>query len=233
MSSVFIVTGTRKGIGRHLAERYLAKGHRVAGCSRKPAGIEHEGYVHFELDVSDEKAVIAMVRDVKRRFGKVDVLLNNAGVAAMNHLITTPLSAVRDTFATNVFGSFLFLRETAKVMMSARNGSIVNFSTVAVPLRLEGEAAYAASKAAIVSLTEIAARELAPFGIRVNAVGPTPVLTDLVRDVPKEKLDALVKRQAIPRMGDYDDVANVVDFFIDERSRFVTGQTLYLGGVVG
>jgi 3-oxoacyl-[acyl-carrier protein] reductase len=233
LSRVFIVTGARKGIGRHLAEHYLAQGHIVAGCSRQDSSLTHERYHHYPLDVADEKAVIAMVRDVARRHGTIDVVLNNAGVAAMNHLLATPLAGVQATFATNFVGSFLFLREAAKVMVRKRSGCIVNFSTVAVPMRLEGEAAYAASKAALVSLTEIAARELAPFGIRVNAVGPTPVLTDLIRTVPKEKIDGLLARQAIPRLGELDDVANVVDFFVSERSRFITGQTLYLGGVVG
>ena len=110
---------------------------------------------------------------------------------------------------------------------------IVNFATVATPLRLEGEAIYAASKAAIESLTQILAREFSELGIRVNAVGPTPVPTDLVKYVPKEKMDALLARQAVKRWGTMDDVANVVDFFLRPESDFITGQILYLGGVNG
>ncbi len=91
------------------------------------------------------------------------------------------------------------MREAAKVMSQSKYGRIVNFATVATPLDLEGEAAYAASKAAVESLTRVAARELAPFNITVNAVGPTPVMTDLVRNVPRPKMDALVGRQAIRR----------------------------------
>ncbi len=95
----------------------------------------------------------------------------------------------------------------------------------------EGEAIYAASKAAVTTLTQILAREFAPFGITVNAVGPTPIKTDLIAGVPREKLDALVARQAIPRFGRIEDVANVVDFFLRDESAFVTGQVVYLGGV--
>jgi 3-oxoacyl-[acyl-carrier protein] reductase len=149
----------------------------------------------------------------------------------MNHMMLTPIKTVQSIFSTNVFGTFLFCREAAKLMQKKRRGRIVNFATVATPLRLEGEAAYAASKAAVVSLTEIFARELAEFGITVNAVGPTPVKTDLIRSVPPAKMQALINRQAIRRFGEFADISNAVDFFIRPESDFVTGQVLYLGGV--
>ena len=116
-------------------------------------------------------------------------------------------------------------------MLSRSVGRIVNFATVAAPLRLEGEAVYAASKAAVANLTEVLARELAPFGITVNAVGPTPIKTDLIKGVPEEKMTALINRQAIPRYGTLEDVVNIVDFFIRPESDFVTGQIVYMGGV--
>ena len=116
--------------------------------------------------------------------------------------------------------------------MKRKSGRIVNFATVAKPLKLEGEAVYAASKAAIESLTEILAKEFAPFRVTINAVGPTPVATDLIRNVPDEKIEELISAQAVKRLGEYRDIANVVDFFLRAESDFVTGQTIYLGGVV-
>ena len=232
MSEVVLVTGSRKGIGRHLVEHFAARGWQVAGCSRAPfEGVAPAGYRHFSADVSDEAAVIEMVAEIERTMGGLTIVVNNAGIAAMNHLLLTPLSTVRDIFTTNVFGTFLVLREAAKAMAARRYGRIVNFATVATPLDLEGEAGYAASKAAVESLTRVAARELAPLGITVNAVGPTPVLTDLIRNVPRAKMDALVARQPLRRLGEYRDVANVVDFFISRDSDFITGQTVFLGGV--
>ena len=233
MDRVIVITGTRKGIGKSLSEYYLNQGDFVVGCSRGNSSIEHKNYRHFCLDVSDEKAVINMVRTTKKEFGKIDVLLNNAGIASMNHIMITPYKSVKNIFHTNFFGTFLFLREVAKVMAKNKFGRIVNFATVATPLRLEGEAIYAASKAAIESLTQIGARELAEFNITVNAIGPTPVPTDLIKNVPKEKMDALLNRQAIKRFGNFDDLINVINFFIDEKSDFVTGQIIYLGGVNG
>jgi 3-oxoacyl-[acyl-carrier protein] reductase len=142
------------------------------------------------------------------------------------------MKTVENIFSTNVFGTFIACREAARLMIASRSkGRIINFATVATPLRLEGEAVYAASKAAVESLTRVFARELAEYEITVNAVGPTPVETDLIRSVSKEKIAALLARQAIPRLGEMRDIANVIDFFMREESDFVTGQVVYLGGV--
>ncbi|MEM8868591.1 MAG: SDR family oxidoreductase [Verrucomicrobiota bacterium] len=226
-----VITGTRKGIGKALAEYYLDQSWFVIGCSRSAGSIDHPNYEHFTLDVSDEKAVVAMTRSIRKTHGQLDALLNNAGVASMNHVLLTPAATVNHILQTNVVGTFLFCREMAKLMRSSGYPRIVNFTTVAHPLNLEGEAIYAASKAAVESLTRILARELAELQITVNAVGPTPVLTDLIKGVPQAKMDALIARQAIARYGKEADVINVVDFFLDERSSFITGQVLYLGGV--
>ncbi|MFT5836589.1 MAG: 3-oxoacyl-[acyl-carrier protein] reductase [Candidatus Azotimanducaceae bacterium] len=226
-----VITGTRKGIGKELADYYLAAGWRVVGCSRGESSIEHAHYQHFALDVSDEDAVVAMARAIKGTHGSVDALLNNAGIASMNHALLTPASTVNRILQTNVVGTFLFCREMAKLMRRSKNGRIVNFTTVAHPLNLEGEAIYAASKAAVESLTRILARELAELHITVNAIGPTPIATDLIRGVPQAKMDALLERQAVKRMGEVKDVINAVDFYLREESDFITGQVLYLGGV--
>lgn len=243
MAKVFIITGTRKGIGKDLSQHFLNLGHIVCGCSRGESSITHANYRHFCLDVSDESAVVAMIRAIRKEFGRIDILLNNAGIASMNHTLTTPYKSVSNIFHTNVFGSFLFMREVAKVMSISYKKErdkaqtmpfrIVNFATVATPLRLEGEAIYAASKAALVSLTQICAKELSEFGITINAVGPTPVPTDLIKNVPKAKMDALLNQQAIKRFGEFTDVLNAIEFFIDEKSDFITGQVIYLGGVNG
>jgi 3-oxoacyl-[acyl-carrier protein] reductase len=228
---VILITGTRKGIGRALAHHYLSRGFQVVGCSRRPADWQADGYTHHDLDVADEAGVGRMMRDVRQRFGGLNALVNNAGIAAMNHALLTPLASVRQVLETNVTGTFLLCREAAKLMRSSPGGRIVNFSTVAVPLRLEGEAIYAASKAAVEAMTRILARELAPLGITCNAVGPTPIETDLIGGVPREKIDRLVAAQPIPRLGQPRDVANVVDFFLRPESDFITGQVVYLGGV--
>lgn len=226
-----IVTGSRKGIGKYMAEYYLGKGFQVIGCSRGESDFEHQNYEYQQLDVSDEKAVKQFVAGIAKRYGKIDYLINNAGIASMNHSFLTPLSVVEKIFKTNVFGTFLFTREVGKIMSKKKFGRIINLTTFAVPFKLEGEAVYAASKAAVTVMGEALAREYADYGITINTVAPPAVQTDLIKNVPKEKLDNLLKRQAIHRYGHAKDVCNTIDFFLRDESDLVTGQTVYLGGI--
>ncbi|MBN1252554.1 MAG: SDR family oxidoreductase [Bacteroidales bacterium] len=231
MSRVMIITGSRKGIGRYLAEYYLEKGIIVVGCSRTESDLKHENYEHYQLDVYDENGVRDLVRNTVKKHQTVDYLINNAGIASMNHSFLTPLSIVEKMFRTNVFGTFLFTREVGKVMSKKKFGRIINMTTFAVPFKLEGEAVYAASKAAVTVMAEALAREYAEYGITLNTVAPPAVQTDLIKNVKKEKLDKLLMRQAIHRFGHAKDVANTIDFFLRDESDLVTGQTVYLGGV--
>lgn len=232
MDRIIIITGTRKGIGRYLAEHYLQEGDIVYGCSRRICDIEHPNYHHTRLDVSDEAEVVAFVRNVYKNHKRIDVLINNAGCASMNHFLLTPYDTAKKVFNTNFFGTFLMCREVAKFMVKVKSGRIVNYSTVAVALNLHGELVYSASKAAIEQLTRVLADEIGESGITVNAVGPTPIDTDLIKNVPENKLQDLLSHQCIKRFGQFEDVKNVIDFFLKPESNFITAQTIYLGGVV-
>ena len=148
----------------------------------------------------------------------------------MNHSLLVPGSTVDRIMGTNVRGTFLVSRESAKLMQKRKWGRIVNLSSVAVPLHIEGEAVYAASKGAVEVLTRVMAHEFASFGITVNAVGPSPVQTDLIRNVPADRIQELVSRLAIKRLGTPEDVMNVIEFFIRPESGQITGQVIYLGG---
>ena len=231
---VTIITGTRKGIGEYLAKHYLELGHIVIGCSRTNPEWESEyknRYAHYLLDVADEAAVKRMFSDIRKKHSHVDNLINNAGIAAMNHTILTRVSVVDSVMNTNAKGTFIFSREAFKLMKKNKYGRIVNFATVATPLKLDGEAIYAASKAAIITLTQIMAKEFAGEGITVNAIGPTPVQTDLIKNVPAEKIQRLLNLQSIHRFGEFKDIANVIDFYLNKESDFITGQVIYLGGI--
>lgn len=229
-AEVVLITGASRGIGQALVRHFLARGCQVVGCSRGAAAESAEGYTHHVADVTDEAAVTAMLRAIRRQFGRLDVVVNNAGIASMNLALTTPAATAERLLATNFLGSFLVAREGAKVMLPRRYGRIINLSTVAVPLRVEGESIYAASKAAVVTFTQVLAKELAPFGITCNAVGPGPIRTDLIAGVPEAKLQALVDLLPTKQFCTVADVANAVDFFAKRESQAITGQVLYLGG---
>lgn len=226
-----LITGTRKGLGRGLAEIFLEQGWRVFGCSRKEADWSAERYRHFVCDVSDPVEVREMVKKAEKESGGLYGLVNNAGVASMNALLLTPAQSAKEILEVNTLGSFHLMQEVAKGMCRRKSGRIVNISSVASALDLEGEAIYAASKAAVESLTRVAAREFGSFGVTVNAVGPTVIDSDLVRAVPQEKLTRLKERQAVPRDGTVEDLHNLVDFFLKPESSFISGQVIYLGGI--
>ncbi len=172
-----------------------------------------------------------MFFDIRKKYQGVDILINNAGAASMNHVLLTTAETVKKLFSVNVLGTFLLSREAAKLMRNRPYGRIINLGSAATPLKLEGEAVYAASKAAVVSLTQIMAKELADFNVTVNAVGPTPLKTDLTRGVPDDKMQKIIERQSIKRYAEFSDISNVIDFFISKESDNVTGQVIYLGGV--
>jgi 3-oxoacyl-[acyl-carrier protein] reductase len=227
---VALVTGSRKGIGKYLVERLVQSSYDVVGCSREMPDWTLEGYCHHQADVSDEEQVQQLFSEIRKRYGRLDVTINNAGVASMNHMLLTPVSMLDRVNEINIRGTFLVTRESGRLMRTHKFGRIINMSTIAVPLSLAGEAVYVASKSAVEALTRVTSRELAPFGITVNAIGPTPIETDLIRSVPADKIQALVDQLAIKRLGTPEDVFNAVQFFIKPESNYITGQILYLGG---
>jgi 3-oxoacyl-[acyl-carrier protein] reductase len=225
-----LITGASRGIGLALATHYVEAGDTVFGAARGEAGLVHARYTHLMADVSLEAEVEAAFALI-RGGGGLDVVINNAGVASMNAIALTTADAVRRVMDASMMGTFLCTRAGIRLLRSSGCGRIVNMTSVAVPLRLEGEAAYAAAKSAVETFTRIAARELAPFGITCNAVGPSPVQTRLTEAVPEAAMSRLLDRQAVRRWATAADVINVVDFFLRPESALVTGQVVYLGGV--
>ncbi len=228
---VALVTGARKGIGRHLAEHLLATGYVVVGCGRTTECWTADGFEYRQADVAAEEDVLPLFRHISRTYGRLDVVINNAGLAFMNHSLLTPVSTVEKMLRANVSGTFLVSREAAKLMRKRKFGRIVNVSSAVVPMRLSGESGYLASKSAVETLSQVMARELAEYGITVNVVGPGPTATDMTRGVPADKLDHLRQQFFTKRLTTMDDIANVVTFFLRAESSAVTGQVIYLNGV--
>ncbi|WP_051387085.1 SDR family oxidoreductase [Bradyrhizobium sp. ARR65] len=228
-----LITGVSRGIGRKLAQHAIDSGHEVLGCSRTVPEGRPFGGRHFKVDLADTVRLSGMFRQIRKEYGSIDALINNAAVARMAPFLLLRDEEIRRMFELNVFSAFNCIREAVKLFRRSCHPypSIINLTTVATIYSLEGQMAYAASKAAIEQATRTLAHELAPLNIRVNALGLPPVRTALTRSVPAEKIEALVARQAIPRVCEFSDLVGPIDFLLSEGARMVTGETIFLGGV--
>lgn len=228
--AVMVITGTSKGIGNGIAEYFLAKGYRVAGCSRGASTIEHDNYFHSIVDISNEDLVRSWVRAIKNRFKQIDILVCNAGHAPANLLMSMTSGAVlTDLLQVNIAGSFYVCREVSKVMLLQRAGRIITTSSMAVGLHEEGTSAYSASKSAIVEMTKIMAKELAPAGITCNVIAPSMLMTEAVEELGKDIIERALNKLTIKRTVTTEEICNIVTFFSAPESSCITGQIIHMG----
>ncbi len=228
---VVIVTGPRKGLGKAIAGHFLAEGARVVGLSRGAPTWEHDHYLHLQADVGADAAVRAAFTRIARTFGAVHILVNNAAVLTSMHALLMPAERAEEMVRTNLLGTLFASREAAKLMRASRWGRIINVGSMAVPLEPIGDSAYAATKAGAITLAAVLAKELAGYGITCNTLGITAYPSDMLDQLPREKVEAIIAKLPIPRFATDADVFNVIDFFASEASDCITAQTVFLGGV--
>lgn len=224
---MIVVSGASRGIGRAVAERLVSQGHQVLGLSRSPAEAEFQ---ILPVDVSAESQIKDLSRSLRERSTPVTAVINAAGIASMNLALMAPARHVRSVVDTNLLGTIFMCQALAPLLIRAGGGSIVNFSTIAVTLALQGESAYVASKAGVEAFSRTLARELGDHGITVNCIAPGPISTDLLKGVSAEQIDRITDQQILRRQFTLDDVCDVVDVLLDPRSRSLTGHVLRVGG---
>lgn len=224
---MIVVTGASKGLGRAICERLVEKNIDVFGLARNIDGVP---FVSMSCDVSSYDSVKAVVQKLKMEGAKVTGLVNAAGIASMNLAVTTPQSVAQKIINTNLLGTIYCCQLFAPLMLRNKQGSIINFSTIAVALGLKGESIYAASKAGVEGFTRSFAREMADFNVKVNCIAPGPIDTGLLKGITAEQIDKIVSQQIIPKQFTPDSVADLVELLIDSRSDSLSGQVLHVGG---
>ncbi|GLS03318.1 3-ketoacyl-ACP reductase [Chitiniphilus shinanonensis] len=238
-SKVAIVTGASRGIGAAIAERLAHDGFAVVvnyaasvgDAGQLVARIEAAGgrAIAVRADVADPAAMRALFDEAERQLGKVDVLVNNAGVMQVAPIAEADDEVYQRTFDINVRGTFNGLREAATRLN--QGGRIVNFSTTALALKLPGYAIYNASKAAVEAMTQVFAKELRGRDITVNAVAPGPVATELfLQGKTEEQIENFARMPPLQRLGQPDDIASVVSFLVSPHAGWVNGQVLRANG---
>ncbi|MEM8499282.1 MAG: SDR family NAD(P)-dependent oxidoreductase [Pseudomonadota bacterium] len=235
------VTGGARGIGRACVETLADAGSDVAFCSTLDQAILDDiageiaqkysvSCVGIQCDVREPEQVKRAFKHVNKTFGRLDVLINNAGVMKSALLAMTTPDSIREMMDINVTGALLNLQLASKLMARKQRGSIINLSSIVGRVGSEGQVAYSASKAAILGATTSAAKELAPMGIRVNAIAPGFVDTDLLNGFDAEAKDAVVKSIKMNRIGQPQDVANVALFLASDLSSYLTGEVIGVDG---
>jgi 3-oxoacyl-[acyl-carrier protein] reductase len=225
---MIIVTGASKGLGRAICNRLIGKNIDVFGLARN---VEDVPFASMSCDVSSYDSVKLVVQQLKKEGFKVTGLINAAGIASMNLAVTTPQSVAQKIIHTNLLGTIYCCQLVAPLMLRNKQGSIINFSTIAVALGLKGESIYAASKAGVEGFTRSFAREMADFNLRVNCIAPGPIDTSLLKGITAEQINQIVAQQIIPRQFKPDAVADLVELLLDKRSDSLSGQVLNVGGV--
>ncbi|MFU8855619.1 MAG: 3-oxoacyl-ACP reductase FabG [Deferrisomatales bacterium] len=233
---VALVTGATRGIGRAVAALLAARGARVAVTGRSPedaeaaaAGLPGAG-LGIGLEVSDPESVAACVSAVVAAWGRLDVLVNNAGITRDNLALRMKLEDWRAVLDANLTGAFLCTKECLRHMVKARRGTVVNVSSVVGGLGNPGQANYCASKAGLEGMTRSLAREYANRGIRVNAVAPGFIETDMTEALGEKAREALLNQVPLGRLGSPGDVAEAVAFLVSDRSTYITGHVLHVNG---
>jgi len=228
---IALVTGSSRGVGRLVADHLLERGATVVGFARGEAAFDREGYRHFQLDIGDPAAVQAAFGAVGKEVGPVEIVVNNAAVLTSQYAMIMPPAAAQAMLNVNLMGTFMVSREAAKMMRRRKWGRIVNIGSMAASLEPIGDSVYAATKAGIATLANVLAKELGPLGVTCNTLAITAIESDMLSQLPRDKVDSIVEGLPIPRYAEADDILNVIDFFISERSSYITAQTVWLGGV--
>jgi 3-oxoacyl-[acyl-carrier protein] reductase len=242
-NKVCIITGAAQGIGKSIAERFAANGAVVYACDLKEGNMDEWAKTCSEkydtrvlpayFDVTDATAVKNAVMSIYKQEGRIDSLVNNAGVVFNKKIGMIIRQETELMFRVNVIAVIELIQLVSRLMARNHSGSIINISSITATAGSPGQVAYSATKGAIISLTKSAAKELAPMGIRVNAVAPGIIRTERFAELYEEngdKIDARIQKIALGRLGTPEDIANACSFLASDRAAYISGQIIGVDG---
>lgn len=236
-----IITGSNRGIGKAMVEAFAASGANIWACARQSTP-EHEAWlsetaeksgvwikpVYFEL--SDPEAINSAVQRIIDEGQPIDVLVNNAGVSTVGLLSMSKVEEIEKLFQVNYFAMLRIIQKVARRMARQRRGAIINMGSIAGLEPQPGKIAYGSSKAAVMLMTQCLAKELGPMGIRVNAIAPGPVETEMIRQYKDGMLEKLASESALRRLGKKEEIARVAVFLASEQASYINGEVIKVDG---
>ncbi len=233
-----LVTGSSRGIGAGIARKLAAEGARVAityssnpdSAQKVLESLPGEGHIRLQLNVGDEASVQAAFDEVAKTFGKLDGLVNNAGITRDQLLLRMKTEDFESVINTNLKGAFLCTRAAVKLMIKARTGSIVNITSVIGEMGNPGQSNYAASKAGVEGFTKSVAQEVASRNVRVNCIAPGFIVTEMTDVLTDQQKEAILAKVPLNALGDVEDIASATAFLLSPESKYITGHTLSVNG---
>jgi 3-oxoacyl-[acyl-carrier protein] reductase len=232
-NKVCIITGAAQGIGRQIAEQFAADGAIVYACDRQEFTSDNTNIHPIVMDITDAASVKTAFMQIFKTEGRIDCLVNNAGIVYNRKIGMITREETERMFLVNVIAALELIQLCSRLMARSGGGSIINIASVTAVLGSPGQVAYSATKGAIISMTKSAAKELAPQGIRVNAVAPGIVQTERFAELYESdgnKIDERIQRIALGRLGTPEDIAHACAFLASNRANYISGQILGVDG---
>ncbi|MBO5479232.1 MAG: SDR family oxidoreductase [Clostridia bacterium] len=231
---IILVTGASRGIGREIAKQLALKGHKVIANYNKSEEKamelqkENQNIDIYKADVSKREEVKKMVQDIIKKYGKIDVLINNAGIDKWQLFTDITDEDWEEMISNNLNSAFYMSQEVVKDMISRKQGSIINISSIWGITGASCEVAYSVTKAAMDGLTKSLAKELAPSGIRVNSIAPGAIMTDMNKNLTNEEIEEVNEQIPLGKFGKPEDIAKCVNWLIEDE--YTTGQVISPNG---
>jgi len=236
-----VITGCNRGIGRAILEKFASEGANVIACTRTLPDNVALTYQELEkrhnvvisplcMDLLSSESIRSAMNEVRSMKREVNILVNNAGIASGGLMMMTSMSELNKVFQVNYFAQVQISQHIGKIMMQQKKGSIIMMSSVLGLDNRAGATSYGASKAAVALFTKSVAKELGPFGVRINAIAPNLVETDMAHQMEEKSFKSMVEDSALKRLALPEEIANVALFLGSDESSFVTGQIIRADG---